>query len=67
MRKLIVYFIAAAGMLLPSAVAQNLVSQVHKVEVETCDAVSRFEDCHDNYPTGCSESQSPRYGAGGLS
>jgi len=43
--------------------AQNLSSQAHKVQVETCEDVSNFEDCHDNYPTGCSNSQNPNYDA----
>ena len=53
-----------AGVLcLGRAHAQDLASQAHKVQVETCQDVANFEDCHDNYPTGCSNSQSPNYDA----
>jgi len=43
--------------------AHDLAKSASKVEPETCGDVQTFEDCHDNYPVGCSDSDNPRFDA----
>jgi len=47
----------------PTDRAHDLAKSASKVEAETCEDVSNAQDCHDNYPTGCTTSENPNYDA----
>ena len=43
--------------------ATDLAKKATKVVTETCEDVSSVDVCHENYPTGCTKAQKPRYDA----
>lgn len=43
--------------------AHDLARQANKLETQTCEDVQTVDDCHNDYPAGCSDSENLRYDA----
>jgi len=41
----------------PADRAHDQTKNPAKMEAETCEDVQTFQDCHDNYPAGCTNAQ----------
>ncbi len=69
MRRAVMITFLALGLILfgrPDASADRatqLAKKASKIEPETCENVQTLDDCHENYPTGCTKAQKPRYDA----
>ncbi len=69
MRRAVIVAFLALGLILlgtPDASADRatrLAKKASKVEPETCENVQTVDDCHENYPTGCTKAQKHKYDA----